>query len=195
MSALIIPAVLFASLFAAPLAAQTTAMPAGHQHTEGMVHPAAAKPTEAGQDAFAAMAEIVKLLDADPATDWSKVDLEALRRHLVDMNVVTLKSAVQRTQVAGGLSMDVTGDAATAQSIQRMVTNHAKMVDAMPDLMAKTTLIPGGVRFVVTAENPNDVRTVARIRGLGFGGILVLGDHHTAHHLQIAKGEGGSHNH
>ena len=102
MSVLIVPAVLLASLLASPLAAQTTAMPAGHQHTEGMVHPAAVRPTEAGQDAFAAMAEIVKLLDADPATDWSKVDLEALRRHLVDMNVVTLKSAVQRTQVAGG---------------------------------------------------------------------------------------------
>jgi len=195
MSALIIPAVLLASLLAVPLAAQTPTMPAGHQHTEGMVHQAPAQPTEAGQGAFAAMAEIVKLLDADPATDWSKVDLEALRRHFVDMNLVTLKSAVQRTQIAGGLSMDVTGDAATAQSIQRMVTNHAKMVDAMPDLAATTTLIPGGVRLVVTAENPENVRTVARIRGLGFGGILVLGDHHTAHHLQIATGQGGSHNH
>ncbi len=195
MSALVIPAVLLASLFAGPLAAQTTAMPAGHQHTEGMAHPATALPTEAGQGAFAAMAEIVKLLDADPTTDWAKVDLEALRRHLIDMNVVTLRSAVQRIQVAGGLSMEVTGDAATAQSIQRMVINHAKMVDATPDLAASATMIPGGVRFVVTARRADDLRTVTRIRALGFGGLLVLGDHHTAHHLQIAKGEGGSHNH
>jgi hypothetical protein len=195
MSALIVPAVLLASLFAAPLAAQTTAMPAGHQHTEGMVHPATPKPTESGQDAFAAMAEIVKLLDADPMTDWAKVDLEALRRHLMDMNLVTLKSAVQRTQVAGGLSMDVTGDAATAQAIQRMVTNHAKMLDLMPEFAATTTMIPGGVRLVVKAKRADDLRTVTRIRGLGFGGLLVLGDHHTAHHLQIAKGDGGVHNH
>lgn len=184
-------ALMLTVLAVAPAAAQST----GHQHTPGMVHQAPVQPTEAGQAAFAAMAEIVKLLDADPATDWSTVDLEALRRHFADMNLVTLKSAVQRTQVAGGLGMDVTGDAATAQSIQRMVTNHAKMLDAMPDLVAKTTMIPGGVRFVVTAEKPDDARAVARIRGLGFGGLLVLGDHHTAHHLQIAKGAGGSHNH
>ena len=104
MSALLIPAVLVASLLAAPLAAQTTSMPAGHQHTPGMTHPGTVLPTEAGQDAFAAIAEVVKLLDADPMTDWSKVDLEALRRHLIDMNVVTLKSSVQRTQVVGGVS-------------------------------------------------------------------------------------------
>ncbi|MBK6493796.1 MAG: hypothetical protein IPG05_01610 [Gemmatimonadetes bacterium] len=195
MSALLIPAVLVASLLAAPLAAQTTSMPAGHQHTPGMTHPGTVLPTEAGQDAFAAIAEVVKLLDADPMTDWSKVDLEALRRHLIDMNVVTLKSSVQRTQVAGGLSMDVTGDAATAQSIQRMVVNHGKMVDAMPDLAATTTVIPGGVRLVVTAERNDDARTVARIRGLGFAGLLTLGNHHVEHHLQIAKGEGGAHTH
>jgi hypothetical protein len=195
MSSALLPSALLLSLVAAPLAAQTSAMPAGHQHTEGMMHPAAPKPTEAGQDAFAAMAEIVRLLEADPTTDWTKVDLEALRRHFVDMNLVTLKSAVQRTQIAGGLSMDVTGDAATAQSIQRMVTNHAKMLDALPDLVASTTMIPGGVRFVVTAAQPGDARAVARIRGLGFGGLLVLGDHHTAHHLLIATGQGGSHNH
>ena len=195
MSALIIPAVLLASLFAAPLAAQTPAMPAGHQHTPGMTHPGTVLPTEAGQDAFAAIAEVVKLLDDDPMTDWSKVDLEALRRHLIDMNVVTLRSSVQRVQVAGGLSLEVTGDAATAQSIQRMVVNHAKMLDAMPDLAASTTVIPGGVRFVVTAERSDDARTVARIRGLGFAGLLTLGNHHVEHHLQIAKGEGGAHTH
>ncbi len=195
MSARIVPAVLLASLLGSPLAAQTATMPAGHEHSPGMTHPAAVLPTEAGQDAFAAIAEIVKILDDDPMTDWSKVDLEALRRHLIDMNVVTLRSSVQRTQIAGGLSMEVTGDAATAQSIQRMVVNHAKMVDAMPDLAATTTMIPGGVRFVVTAERSDDARTVARIRGLGFAGLLTLGNHHVEHHLQIAKGEAGAHNH
>ena len=39
-----------------------------------------------GQDAFGAMQEIVHILDVDPQTDWSKVDLEALRQHLIDMN-------------------------------------------------------------------------------------------------------------
>jgi len=39
-----------------------------------------------GQDAFGAIQEIVQILDADPKTDWSKVDLEALRQHLIDMD-------------------------------------------------------------------------------------------------------------
>jgi hypothetical protein len=49
--------------------------------------------------------------------------------------------------------------------------------------------IPGGVHWVVTAANPGDARTVAKIRGLGFAGLLTLGDHHTPHHLALARGE------
>src|SRR5438046_3161300 len=47
--------------------------------------PAMSAPREPGQSAFAAIQEIVALLEADPGTDWTKVDIEALRRHLVDM--------------------------------------------------------------------------------------------------------------
>lgn len=43
------------------------------------VTPTSKRPTRAGQEAFATIAEIVRLLDADSTTDWSKVDLEALR--------------------------------------------------------------------------------------------------------------------
>src|SRR6266700_4993554 len=35
-------------------------------------------PTLPGQDAFGAIGEIVAMLEADPKTDWSKIDLEAL---------------------------------------------------------------------------------------------------------------------
>src|SRR5271167_2194275 len=49
-------------------------------------------PTMPGQDAFGAIQEIVQILQSDPKTDWSKVDLEALRQHLIDMNKVTLKA-------------------------------------------------------------------------------------------------------
>ena len=49
-------------------------------------------PTMAGQDAFGAIQEIVRILEADPKSDWSKVDLEALRQHLIDMNELTLRA-------------------------------------------------------------------------------------------------------
>src|SRR6185503_19581547 len=45
-------------------------------HIAGMQ---ATSPAMPGQDAFGALAEVVRLLDADPRTDWSRVDLERLR--------------------------------------------------------------------------------------------------------------------
>ncbi|WP_419694904.1 hypothetical protein ACN2CC_32530 [Mesorhizobium muleiense] len=61
-------------------------------------------PTMPGQDAFGAIQEIVRMLEADPETDWSKIDLEALRQHLIDMNEVTLKADAAATPIEGGLS-------------------------------------------------------------------------------------------
>jgi len=59
-------------------------------------------PTQGGQAAFAAIQEIVRILDADPKTDWSRVNLEGLRRHLQDMDEVTMRAAVlQRRGEAG----------------------------------------------------------------------------------------------
>ena len=54
------------------------------QSHQAMHDGAAAGPAEPGQGAFAAMQEIVAILEADPTTDWSKVDLPALRQHLAD---------------------------------------------------------------------------------------------------------------
>src|SRR5690349_19552961 len=44
----------------------------------------AAVPTQSGQAAFATISEIVRMLKADPKTDWSRVNIEALRQHLID---------------------------------------------------------------------------------------------------------------
>lgn len=170
------------------LAAAPCALPAQQMdHSAHAQHATGALPTEPGQDAFAAIAEVVRLLDADPATDWSKVSLEALRAHLQDMHEVTLRSTVAQREVAGGLVADVTGDERTAAAIRRMLVAHARELDAMPGLRAATEEIAGGVRLTVTAEQP-DARQVARLRGLGAIGLLTLGDHHRMHHLMIAKG-------
>ena len=59
----------------------------------------------------------------------------------------------------------------------------------MPEWTARTEPIPGGLRLTVTARDAEDARTVARIRGLGFVGLLVQGGHHGPHHLAMAKGE------
>lgn len=145
-------------------------------------------PTQPGQQAFATLGEIVTLLDADPHTDWTKVDLERLRQHLVDMDEVVMRTAVKPVAVPGGLAIDVTGRGRTEQAIQAMVPAHARELDAMPAYAAKTEPIAGGVRLTVIARRPEDVKAVARLRGLGFAGLLTEGSHHTAHHLEMARG-------
>jgi hypothetical protein len=160
------------------------------QHEQMMGHGAMQRtPTLPGQDAFGAIQEIVRILEADPGTDWSKVNLERLRQHLIDMNDVTLRSDVRATPVSGGLAMDVTGAGRTEGAIRRMVGPHTLELNAMPQWSANTEPIPGGLRLTVVAKNPDDAETVARIRGLGFIGLLVQGGHHQPHHLAMARGE------
>ena len=159
------------------------------QHMQAMHGTAGGAPTLPGQDAFGAIAEVVKILDADPNTDWSKVDLERLRQHLIDMNEVVLRSAVTPTPVPGGLAMEITGPGRTEQAIRAMVVPHAVELDRMPEWSARTEPIAGGVRLVVVTKKPDDMRTVARIRGLGFAGLITEGAHHQPHHLAMAKGE------
>ena len=175
-------------LYALPLALALAAPAAAQEHAPGMKHPTAAPPSQPGQDAFGAIAEIVKVLESDSTTDWSKVDLERLRRHLVDMNAVVLRSRVVQQPVAGGLRMDVTAaDSATQAAIQRMTAAHAQQL-AAHGVLARAEPIPGGARVVATAANTSDTRLVEKIRGLGFIGLLTLGDHHASHHLAMARG-------
>jgi membrane-bound lytic murein transglycosylase B len=146
----------------------------------------AGQPTMPGQDAFGAIQEIVRILEADPNTDWSKVNLEALRQHLIDMNEVTLKADAASKQIDGGLEIAVTGAAATLAAIQRMVPAHAQEINGLHGWSVKAAALPNGELLTVTAADPKEVQ---HIRGLGFIGILVSGMHHQPHHLMMAKGE------
>jgi hypothetical protein len=161
-----------------------------HVHAQGhpAQQPAPGAPVQAGQAAFGAIQEIVGMLMADSATDWARVDIEALRRHLMDMNAVTLEARVSQTPVEDGALMEVTGEGSTVEAIRRMAHAHAAQLDESTPYRIGVQDIPAGVRLQVTARNPGDARTEAMIRGLGFVGILATGDHHQAHHLAIARG-------
>ena len=79
--------------------------------------------------------------------------------------------------------------AIAGRSIRAMVVPHAVQLGAMPAWSAKAEPIPDGARLIVVARDPADAKTVARIHGLGFAGLLVEGGHHGPHHLAMAKGE------
>lgn len=164
-----------------------------HSKMKGMDQSAAAP--QSGQAAFAAISEVVKKLKADTTTDWSKVNIEALRAHLIDMDDVVMRASAKATNVDGGVSLDITGTGKVAAAIRRMAGMHAMALNEEGEYAAKSSEIAGGVRFVVTAKNASDTKAVARIRGLGFAGLLAEGDHHAMHHLMLAKGEGMLHGH
>jgi len=147
---------------------------------------AGATPTLPGQDAFGAIQEILRILEADPGTDWSKVNIDALREHLIDMNEVTLRANAATSAVDGGLSIEVTGQGRTLLAIQRMVPAQAHEIDGANGWKATVEPHADGVVLTVTAADP---KQAMKIRALGFIGIMAEGTHHQRHHLAMARGD------
>jgi hypothetical protein len=144
-------------------------------------------PSEPGQSAFAAIQEIVVLLEADPATDWSKVNLEALRQHLIDMDNVTLGAEV-RTAISGQATIfTVSGEGRVRDSIQRMLKAHAATMQGVEGWGYAAKVTDTGAILKVT---PPDEAAATRLAGLGFIGVMARGMHHQEHHFMIAKGKG-----
>ena len=162
---------------------------AGQHNTMGMHDGVAGQPTMPGQDAFGAIQEVVQILEADPSTDWSKVNIDALREHLIDMNEVTLHAAVAERVLDNGVEIAVTGEGRTLEAIKRMVPAHVAEL-AKLGWNAKTEDLPNGVKLTVITSDPKEL---TKLKALGFMGIMVQVGHHQPHHLMIAKGEFHTH--
>lgn len=113
-----------------------------------------------GQDAFGAIQEIIGILDADPKTDWAKVDLEALRQHLIDMNEVTLHADAAPRQIDGGLEIAITGSGRTLVAIRRMVPAWAETMNGHAGWMTKVSALPDGDLLTVTATGAKQVQHI-----------------------------------
>jgi predicted RNA binding protein YcfA (HicA-like mRNA interferase family) len=154
-------------------------------HAKHMHGGAAVVPTHPGQEAFGTIQEIVRILEADPATDWSKVNIGALREHLIDMDEVTMRAQASERPLADGVEITVTGAGRTLAAIKRMVPAHTRELVAL-GWSASTQDLPNGAKLVVTASDPQQV---VKLKALGFMGLMVQGAHHQPHHLMMAKGE------
>lgn len=154
-----------------------------HSHVDNMAVTALVEP---GQGAFAALAEVVRVLEADPNTDWSVVDLAGLRAHLVDMDRLVMSTVVTQNVLPNGIEALATGDPKTVAALQRMVPAHAAQLarDTRWQVVARNT--DEGVMLKVTSDDPAVVR---RIVGLGFFGLMASQDHHREHHLMMALGK------
>lgn len=141
---------------------------------------------EPGQGAFAALSEVVRVLEADPDTNWGQVDLAGLRTHLVDMDRLVSNTSVEQTELPNGLSAMATGDTDTIATLRRMVPAHAAQLAQDDRWTVETIDAENGVELRVTSDDP---AIVARIRGLGFFGLMASQDHHREHHMTMARGE------
>ncbi|MBV1862896.1 MAG: hypothetical protein KUG74_00545 [Rhodobacteraceae bacterium] len=164
------------------------------QHTEGMTHEGMSHnmptitsgpiPTEPGQGAFAAMMEIVTLLRADPETDWNRVDIDGLRQHLVDMDMLITNTEVSTKKVNGGLQMTASRNGFGGGAVSRMVPAHGPVLAADTGWNSNVQVDDNSVVWTVTSDQDFYI-----IQALGFFGLMTIGDHHQAHHIGMAKGE------
>lgn len=176
--------VLIASVLLAGFAA--TALAQDHSTMDHAAMARGSSLTQPGQSAFAAIQEVTERLSADPNTDWSRVNIEALREHLIDMDEVTLRATIRAENINGGVRYSVTGEGRTREAIQRMILGHASsMGDAEHWTMTAQRSNDGAV-VTVMAKQASDL---PRIRALGLIGMMSEGAHHQSHHWMLATGE------
>ena len=162
----------------------TSAQHSTHQD-HGSTHSDTPIPTEPGDASFAAIAEIVHMLSQDPNTDWERVDIDALRVHLVDMTQLILGATVETQEISNGLQMAISLSGRAGEAASRMVPAHSSVLASETGWSSTVFSEDDVIIWSVTAPASNDV---ARIRSLGFFGLMATGDHHREHHIAIAKG-------
>jgi len=155
---------------------------------QGQNTAAAQQPTEAGNDAFGTIQEIITLLSNDPDTNWKEVNIEALRRHLVDMQDMTINvNVLSQKPIPNGLL------AIVEPTTPRAAKALARVMKAHPAQLANETgwtmqVDQRGRQYALTTttENPQEVD---KIRGLGYIGLMAYGMHHQPHHWMMATGK------
>lgn len=143
--------------------------------------------TEAGNDAFGTIQEVVVQLEADPDTDWSAVNLEGLRQHLVDMREMTLNvEIVAASTIPGGSEIVLRATTERAVSaLNRVFSAHPSQLHMETGWTMNVSETNGQYILTTTTEEPSDVE---KLRGLGYIGLMALGNHHQEHHWAMATG-------
>lgn len=144
-------------------------------------------PIESGQSAFAALIEIVDLLERDSDTDWKQVNIDQLRTHLRDMSRHVLDTEASTTIISSGqIRFDIQGSQLSTPAIHRMVPAHASYIRQSRGWTIDTMLIDKGARVTISVD---DAATLEVLSALGFYGFMSLDSHHQSHHLLMAMGQ------
>lgn len=161
---------------------------AQHQHSMGDSTPL----TMPGNDIFGTIREVVAKLEADPNTDWSKVDMQALWQHLLDMKAFTEEvHVISKKPIENGVEIQVQPQTKRAvEALKHLFSMHPAMLKMEKgwDMIAK----PNGGQWTVTCTTKNKSE-VQKIRALGYIGLITEGAHHQMHHWMIATGNMSMH--
>jgi len=162
------------------------------QHSQHQSRQTTSGLTESGTDIFATIQEVIKKLSADPTTDWSKVNLEALRQHLRDMYEFSYNVDVLSQQpIAGGVSIIVKPLTVGAEkALDKVLKAHPMMLKMETGWTMQASKKNGKYHISTTTTKPEEVD---KIRGLGYIGLLAIGNHHQPHHWAMAKGQNPHH--
>jgi len=155
-----------------------------HNHSNHGLESTSSILTEPGQGAFAALTEVVSLLNADPSTDWQTVNIQALRDHLVDMNNLILRTKVETLQINDGLRFEIDKSLAANGAAMRMVPAHSTVLENETGWITSIQSNDETLIWEVTSTE-----AALNIQKLGFFGLMATGDHHREHHLAIATGK------
>ncbi len=181
-------------LISLPLLTQAQEMDHAKMNHANMNHslmnmPQTPLPTEAGNDAFGTIQEIMTLLLNDPATDWSKVNIETLRQHLLDMEDMTKNvNVISQTPIDNGMVAIVKPTTKrSALALKRVFMAHPQVLKQESGFDMAVTFNKDNNQYTLTTTT-NNKADIDKIRGLGYIGLMAYGSHHQAHHLAMAKG-------
>jgi hypothetical protein len=137
---------------------------------------------------FGAVQEAIRRLEADSTTDWSQVDVERLRQHLIDMHHVALNVAVeQKTPIDAGVRIRIRPTTGAARaSLGRVLDAHPHMLKQETGWTMTVEEQDSDYVLRVTTDAPDEI---AKIRGLGYMGLLAYGSHHQRHHWHLVQGQ------
>tara|TARA_R110000868_G_scaffold408293_3_gene690943 strand:+ start:6786 stop:7334 length:549 start_codon:yes stop_codon:yes gene_type:complete len=162
----------------------------GTTFAQHQMHSQSTPLTESGNDIFGAIQQVIKQLEENPNTDWSQVDLEALRQHLLDMKAFTEEvDVLSETPIDKGIEIHVKPQSDQAiKALTNVLSMHPSMLKSEQgwDMNA----IQKDEYWVITCTTEK-VDEVDKVRGLGYIGLLAAGAHHQLHHWMVATNHMG----
>lgn len=143
--------------------------------------------TEAGNDIFATISEVIDNLNANPNTDWSKVNISALKEHLLDMRDMIINvEVVSQKEIKNGIEILIKPTNKRARAaMKRVLGAHPAQLKRETNWQMQVQKKWFRYKLTITTDKPAEVN---QITALGYIGLIAYGNHHQHHHWLIATG-------